>query len=67
MAEWKGRKWYLSSHMTEDEVLKTCFVAFQAAVQHEVMEGFKLGGIPPFNPHASIWTLRNASIMEVTR
>jgi hypothetical protein len=65
--EWHGRKWYLSEHMTEDEIVKTCYAAFEAAVKHEVMEGFKIGGIAPFNPHVDYKQLLAISHMEVQR
>lgn len=63
---WKGQKWYLSSHMTEDEVVKTAFKAVQQATQHEIMEGFKFDGKIVFNPHASFRDLM-AINQEVTR
>ena len=31
----KVEKWYLSEYMTEDEVVKTCYAAFQACINHE--------------------------------
>lgn len=65
--EWRGRKWYLSQHMTDDEIVKTCYAAFEAAVKHEVMEGFKIGGIAPFNPHVDYKQLLAISHLEVQR
>lgn len=47
--EWKGGKWYLSPHMIEDEVVKKCYAAFEAAVKYEVMEGFTFDSKPIFN------------------
>lgn len=47
---WSGRKWYLSKYMTDDEVVKTAYVAFESAIKHETMEGFKVDGIILFNP-----------------
>ena len=66
-AEWKGRKWYLSEFMTDDEVIKTAFVAFESAVKHEILEGFKVNGIPLFNPHANYIALLEASRQEIKR
>ena len=60
-AEWRGRKWYLSDHMSDDEIVKTCYAAFKAAVEHEVMEGFKFAGERVFNPHTPFLTLMVAS------
>lgn len=65
--EWKGRKWYLSDHMTPDEIIKTAYSAFEAAVKHEVMEGFKVDGKILFNPHADFEALLEASHKEVRR
>lgn len=65
--EWRGRKWYLSEHMLDDEVVKTAFAAFRAAVEHEVMEGFTVQGIRVFNPHTPFWELGAASVHEVKR
>lgn len=64
---WKGRKWYLSDHMTEDEVVKTCYVAFKMTVEHEVMEGFKLDGQRVFNPHTPYNVLMQAAQTEQYR
>lgn len=64
---WKGRKWYLSDHMTEDEVVKTCYAAFKAAVEHEVMEGFKVNGQRVFNPHTPYQVLMQAAAVEMFR
>lgn len=64
---WKGAKHYLSSHMTEDEIVKTVFKAFKQAVEHEVMEGFKFEGQIVFNPHTSFRDLLEVSNKEVTR
>lgn len=65
--EWHGRKWYLSKHMTDDEVIKTTYCAFKAAVEHEIMEGFKLDNIILFNPHVNFEELLKVSNLEVKR
>ena len=65
--EWKGRKWYLSKHMTEDEVVKTCYAAFKACVEHEIMEGFQYNSEPVFNPHAPFKKCIEAGREEVSR
>ena len=64
---WKGRKWYLSEFMTDDEIVKTAWCAFEAAVKHEVMEGFKVDGIVLFNPHINFEELLKVSGREVRR
>lgn len=64
---WKGRKWYLSDHMTEDEIVKTLYAAFEAVVKHEIMEGFKVNEVVLFNPHVHYKELLNISNKEVFR
>lgn len=64
---WKGRKWYLSEHMTDDEIIKTCYAAFEACVKHEIMEGFKVDGKMLFNPHINFEALLSISDKEITR
>lgn len=65
--EWHGRKWYLSEHMTDDEIVKTAWCALEAAVKHETMEGFKVDGIILFNPHVNYSVLLTVSGYEVQR
>jgi len=67
MDVWKGAKYYLSEFMTEDEIVKKCYVAFEAAVKHEVMEGFKFDGIIVFNPHLNFRELLKISHKEIKR
>ena len=65
--EWRGRKWYLSEHMMEQEVIFTCYLAFKLAVEHEVMEGFKVDGVILVNPHVNYLDLLAISQNEVQR
>ena len=65
--EWHGRKWYLSKHMTDDEIVKTAYVAFESCIKHEVMEGFKVDGIVLFNPHVNFEELLQVSNREISR
>lgn len=64
---WKGGKHYLSEHMTEDEVVKKIYVAFEQCVKHEVMEGFKYDNIIVFNPHVHFKELLAISHNEIRR
>ncbi len=64
---WYGRKYYLSRHMTDDEIIKTLYVAFEACVRHEVMEGFTVDGKVLFNPHVNYEELLKISDREVCR
>lgn len=67
VSTWKGGKYYLSSHMTPDEIIKKAYVALEAAVKHEVMEGFKVDGKILFNPHVNFEALLEVSDREVER
>lgn len=64
---WHGRKWYLSEYMTADEIVKTCYCAAEAAVKHEIMEGFKVNDTILFNPHVDYRELLKISHKEVKR
>jgi len=64
---WHGRKFYLSDHMTEDEVIKTAYLAFKLSVEHEIMEGFHVNGKILFNPHVNYTELLDISPREVRR
>ena len=67
MEEWHGRKWYLSRHMTDDEIIKTAYTAFEACVKHEIMEGFRVDGKILFNPHINYEELLLISNKEIKR
>jgi hypothetical protein len=45
------RKWMLSYHMTDEEVVTTAWKAVEAAVLHEAREQFKWKGEPIYRPH----------------
>ena len=51
---WRGRKWLLSDHMTEGEVVQTCLMAVLAAEEHEAREAFEYKGKAIFGPHLSM-------------
>lgn len=65
--EWSGRKWYLSDYMTDDEIVKTAWCAFETCVKHEVMESFKVDNVRLFNPHVNFEELLKVSGKEVKR
>ena len=67
LQEWRGRKWYISSHMTEDEVIKTAYAAYQSAIIHEIMETFLVDNKILFNPHVSYEALLSISDKEIKR
>lgn len=52
--EWKGRKWLLSRHMTDGEIVQTAFKAVLTALEHEAREQFSYRGACIFDPHYDI-------------
>ena len=50
----RGRKWRLSAHMTDSEVVQTAFAAVLAWEEHEAREAFHFRDIPVFSPHFCI-------------
>ena len=52
-----GRKWLLSRHMTDGEVVQTAFKAIMAALEHEAREEFKYKDMAIFGPHYDIEAL----------
>lgn len=51
---WHGRKWRLSPHMTDGEVVQTALMATLAAAEHEHRERFRYKGVSVFDPHYDI-------------
>lgn len=56
-APWKGRKWRLSPHMTDGEVVWTAFKAILTALEHEARELFKFDGVAVADSHVDIHKL----------
>lgn len=54
---WWGRKWYVSPHMTDGEIVQTVFLAIRTAQEHELREQFKFKGMRVFDPHYDIHNL----------
>lgn len=50
----KCRKWNLSYHMTDTEIVNTAFKAIQAAEDHETREFFTYKNVRTHNPHFSV-------------
>lgn len=48
---WSGRKWLLSEHMTDGEIIQTALKAVLAAHEHEAREQFLFKGQAIFDPH----------------
>ena len=51
---WRGRKWLLSSHMTDSEIVSTAFLAVMTAMEHETREAFTFKGQAIFGPHFDV-------------
>ncbi len=49
-----GRKWYISPHMTDGEIVQTAFLAIKIAEEHEMRELFLYKGQRVFGPHHDI-------------
>lgn len=48
---WSGRKWVVSIHATDQEVVGTIWMAVKAAVEHEMRELFLFDRVAIFDPH----------------
>lgn len=47
----KGRKFYISPHMTDQEIFRTMYLAIKLFEEHEINENFKVDGERFLNPH----------------
>lgn len=50
----RGRKWYVSPHATDREIVGTLFAACLAYNEHELREQFLYMGEPIFGPHLTL-------------
>ncbi|MBD9542237.1 hypothetical protein IB276_22595 [Ensifer sp. ENS04] len=48
---WHGRKWMLSPHKKDNEIVTTVFKALMTALEHEAREQFFYKGVAILNPH----------------
>lgn len=62
-----GRKWHVSPHATESEVVLTCLKAAITNAEHEVREDFVYKGAHLFHPHVSVSALADASYTSDAR
>jgi hypothetical protein len=46
-----GRKWYVSAHAVENEVIQTALMAVLTALEHEAREDFRYRGEAIYAPH----------------
>lgn len=61
------RKWFLSPHMTDGELVQTAFAAALQAEEHECREFFKYDGHVIMNPHLSLEALVSRAHMTEGR
>jgi len=47
----EGRKWFVSTHCTPSDVVRTAFKAVSTWAEHEAREEFKYKGVRVFGPH----------------
>jgi hypothetical protein len=62
-----GRKWHISSHSTESEVVLTCLKAAITDAEHEVREGFRYKGVAIVHPHPDVNVLATVAVEEEVR
>ncbi len=49
-----SRKWYVSKHMTETEIVETAWACYQRSVIHQAAEHFTYRGRRVYSPHFKI-------------
>jgi hypothetical protein len=64
---WRGRKWMISTHMTEGEVVQTALAACLMAEEHEAREAFRYKGRALFGPHIDVNRLMEVADQIVRR
>lgn len=52
--EQHARKWYVSPHATESEIVRTAFAACMMSAEHRVREHFHYKGKRVFGPHLEV-------------
>jgi len=62
-----GRKWYISPFVTEDEIVRTCFLAVLTASEHEIREQFSFENNLVFGPHIAVKSLVGVASKKVLR
>lgn len=61
VSEQACRKWFLSLHMCDTEVVDTVYASVERAMLHEVREQFKFMGKRIYNPHRNVYKLVEAA------
>ena len=62
--DWKGRKWIISKHSTDTEIVQTVWAAVQRALLHEASELFRFKGQPIFDRHINVHMLADLRANE---
>lgn len=62
-----GRKWHISPHATDSEIVLTCLKAAITNAEHEVREDFRFMGKQVFQPHIDVYRLRDAAQFSDSR
>lgn len=60
----KTRKWFISEHMTDSEVIQTMFKLVMTSEEHEIREKFLYRDKPIFGPHYDVDVLHAACTPE---
>lgn len=55
------RRWLISPHATDSEIVQTLFKICLTAVEHEAREGFSFKGQSVFGPHFDVHALADLS------
>lgn len=67
---WHSRKWLVSQHATDSEVIQTVFLAVKTAEEHETREKFLYQGRAIFGPHFdadALWAVSDGEHLDVRR
>lgn len=55
------RKWFISPHSCESEIVKTAFKCCATSVEHRLRESFQWKGARIFGPHIDVYALHDAA------
>lgn len=62
-----SRKWLLSEHMTDSEIVQTALLAVLTAEEHEAREQFHFDGKAVFGPHYDVRALASVEARDVRK
>lgn len=57
---WNSRKWIISRHATDSEIIQTAFKCVLTAEEHETREKFLYDGVAILGPHIDLPSLKEA-------